>query len=45
MSNEPEREQNAPPFPRHRTYYMILKWAVIAVALYLLYRYFSGQLI
>ena len=36
MTDHPER----PPFERHRTYYMILKFAVLIAAVLLALRYF-----
>lgn len=35
MTTEPERSDTGPPFPRHATYYVILKLVVLAAAVVL----------
>lgn len=42
MSTTPDPDSKAPPFPKHRTYYMVLKWVVIAVAIIIALRLASG---
>ncbi len=35
MSTTPDSDPEGPPFPKHRTYYIVLKWLVIAAAVVL----------
>ena len=42
MSNAPDPDSKAPPFARHRIYYVVLKWVVIAAAVVIALRLASG---
>ena len=40
---DPQRLDDSPPFPRHRTYYIALKYAVIAAGVALALYVFGRQ--
>ncbi|MDX2202157.1 MAG: hypothetical protein NW223_05365 [Hyphomicrobiaceae bacterium] len=42
MSNAPDPDSKAPPFPKHRIYYVVLKWIVIVAAIVIAARIASG---
>jgi hypothetical protein len=42
MSTTPDPDSKAPPFPKHRTYYMVLKWIVIVAAVAIALRLLGG---